>query len=162
MKKGLLTLFAACVAFAASAQISQGTILVGGSSNFNFTSYNEDAGDGSQLDLAVRGGYFFAENLAVGLNLGYSKWSEDDDAQTAIGLFGRYYVNGKIIVGAGFNSIKFGDVSGSELGLEAGYAIFANDAVAIEPTLNFTSFGGDFEGSAFGLRVGISVYLGRD
>ncbi len=37
MKKTLLTLFAAITVFAASAQIEQGTILVGASSNFVFS-----------------------------------------------------------------------------------------------------------------------------
>lgn len=45
MKKLLLTLFASVIVFATSAQISKGAILVGGSSNLGFTSYNEDAGE---------------------------------------------------------------------------------------------------------------------
>lgn len=161
MKKVLLTVFAACLVFAASAQISKGTILVGGSSNLNFISNNEDAGDDSNFTLDLKGGYFFMDNLTAGLNLYYDKYSEADDATVGIGPFVRYYVNGKIILGLGFNSISQGDVSGSAIPLEVGYAWFLGDAVAVEPTLNYTSYGGDFDGASFGLKVGISVYLGK-
>jgi hypothetical protein len=161
MKKVLLTVFAAFVVFAASAQITKGTILLNGASSFDYTSYNEDAGDFNEFTVGVKGGYFFMDNLAVGLTLGYFKNSEADDAVTAVGLFGRYYVNGKIILGAGFQSIDDGTLKGSAIPLEVGYAVFLNDAVAIEPTLNYNMYGGDYEGAAFGLNVGISVYLGR-
>jgi len=161
MKKVLFTFFAAFVAFAASAQISQGTILLGGSSNLGFTSNNEDAGDDSQFDLSVQGGYFVIENLAIGATIGYSKWSEADDATITIGPMARYYFNGKIFAGAGFAVQKTGDFSGSVIPLQVGYAAFLNDAVAIEPSLNYSVYGGDYEGSSFGLNVGISVYLNR-
>jgi hypothetical protein len=167
MKKILLTLFAATVVFAASAQIGKGTILVGGSSNLNFTSNNEDHGDFSEMSLDVRGGYFVMDNLAVGLRLGYDKYksnadgASDVDAVTTFGVFGRYYVQGKIMLGAGYAITDYGTPSSSALSIEAGYAIFLNDAVAIEPALNYTSFGSDDQGAAFGLNVGISVFLGR-
>ncbi|WKZ61202.1 MAG: hypothetical protein QY309_06890 [Cyclobacteriaceae bacterium] len=162
MKKTLLTLFAAITVFAASAQIEQGTIIINGASSFDFTSYNEDAGDFSEFNVGVKGGYFFAENLAVGLNLSLYKFSEADDAWVGIGPFARYYFDGKIFAGAGFLFEKAGEASASQIPLEVGYAIFLNDAVAIEPNLNYTLFGGDREGGAFGLNVGISVYLGRN
>jgi hypothetical protein len=162
MKKVLLTVFAACLVFAASAQISKGTIMLSGSSNLNFISNNEDAGDDSNFTLSVKGGYFFIDNLAGGLNIYYDKYSEADDATVGIGPFLRYYVQGKIFIGAGFNSYSQGDFSGSQIPLEVGYAWFLNDAVAIEPNLNYSIYGGDLEGASFGLNVGISVYLGRD
>jgi hypothetical protein len=36
-----------------------------------------------------------------------------------------------------------------------------NNAVAIEPAVNYNMFGGDLDGAQFGLNVGISVFLGR-
>src|SRR5690606_1947571 len=105
MKKGLFTLVAALGFFAASAQINQGAILVNAQSDLSFVSYSPDGNDSfSEFDLNLKGGYFVIENLAVGANLGYFKDSEADDAITSFGLFGRYYVNGKIILGAGFNA----------------------------------------------------------
>lgn len=163
MKKALLTLFAAITVFAASAQIEQGTILVGASSSAGFTSYNEDAGDYSEFNINLKGGYFVIDNLALGLNLGYQK--VDEESATTFGLFGRYYVNGKIFAGLGFNSTKvdFGDFdfSVTTIPVEVGYAAFINDVVAIEPALNYSIYGGDGEGASFGLSIGISVYLGR-
>lgn len=161
MKKSLLTLFAALVVFAASAQIEKGAILIGGASNLGFTSYDEDAGDYSLFNVDVKGGYFVMDNLAIGLDLSYSKDSDDDDALVGIGPLVRYYVNGKIILGIGYNIINYGDLDGSSLPLEVGYAAFINKAIAIEPTLNYQMYGGDLDGSSFGVNVGISFYLNR-
>lgn len=166
MKKVVLSVFAVLVVFAASAQIEQGTWLVGASSNAGFTSYNEDAGDYSEFSLDVKGGYFVIDNLAVGLNLGYAK--VDEASATKIGIFGRYYVNGKIFLGAGYNSNTLDSgvdgadkVTVSEIPLEVGYAVFLNNAIAVEPALGYSIYGGDGEGSAFGLKIGFSLYLGR-
>lgn len=173
MKKILLTLLAGCLVFVASAQISQGTVLVGGSSNLGFTSFNEDAGDFSQFNLDVRGGYFVIDNLAFGLNLSFANRDFGDfgkETDTGFGVFGRYYFNGKIFGGVGFNSLnaKFEDSNGDEvestvsvIPIEVGYAAFLNDAVAIEPSLNYSIYGSDGEGASFGVSVGITVYLGR-
>jgi hypothetical protein len=162
MKKGLLTLFAALTFFAASAQIEKGAILVNGQSSLDFTSSKPDGGDSfSEITLGLKGGYFFIDNLAVGPQIVYYKHSEADDALTGFGLFGRYYVNGKIILGAGFNSNKAGDASWTTVPLEAGYAAFVTDNVAIEPVVSYELWSGDQKGSAFGLSVGISVYLNR-
>lgn len=115
-----------------------------------------------RIDLNLKGGYFVIENLAVGANLGYFKDSEADDAITSFGLFGRYYVNGKIILGAGFNANKFGEVSYTSIPLEAGYAAFITDNIAVEPVVTYTLMSGDAEGSSFGIGVGFSLYLNRE
>jgi outer membrane protein len=161
MKKVIFTLVLAVASAGAFAQIEQGTILVGASSNGGFNSYNEDAGDFSEFNLDVKGGYFVIENLALGLNIGFEKNSEADDASTSLGLFGRYYVNGKIFGGVGFTSAKSGDFSASVIPIEVGYAAFLGKVVAIEPALSYSIFGGDAEGAAFGLNVGLSIYLNR-
>ena len=161
MKKVLLTVFAAFVVFAASAQVEQGTWLLSGGSNLDFTVNDEDQGDDSDFTVAARGGYFVIENLAVGLNLGLYKNSEADDALVGVGPFARYYFMGKIFAGAGVTFVSAGDYSETQIPLEVGYAAFLNKVVAIEPALNFTSYGGDASGSSFGVNVGISVYLGR-
>lgn len=164
MKKVLVTVFAILVVFAASAQISQGTILVGASTNAGYTSYNEDVGDYSQFNISLKGGYFVAENFVLGINFGYTKIEEA--SETTVGAFGRYYVNGKFFAGVGFNStsIDFGgdsNASVTTIPLEVGYAAFINDVVAIEPSLNYTIIGGDLEGASFGLNIGLSIYLNR-
>lgn len=163
MKKGLFTLVAALGFFAASAQINQGAILVNAQSDLNFVSTSPDGGESySQFNIGLKGGYFVIENLAVGAQLGYYKHSEADDASTSFGLFGRYYVNGKIILGAGFNANKEGEASYTTIPLEAGYAAFITDNIAIEPVVTYELMTGDAEGSNFGIGVGFSLYLNRE
>jgi hypothetical protein len=166
MKKLLLTAFVAFVGIvSANAQINQGAILVGANSNLNFSSISPDGGDSySSFNLEGKVGYFFVENLAAGLLLDYNK--EDEFSQIGFGLFGRYYVNGNIILGANFTTNKwdFGgsDASATGLGLEGGYAAFITDNIAIEPTLNLNLYSGDIDQTVFGLNVGFSLYLGRE
>lgn len=163
MKKGLFTLVAALGFFAASAQINQGAILVNAKSDLSFVSSSPDGGDSfNEFNIGLKGGYFVIENLAVGAQLGYYKHSEADDASTSFGLFGRYYVNGKIILGAGFNSNKSGDFSYTSIPLEAGYAAFITDNIAVEPVVTYELVSGDMEGSNFGIGVGFSLYLNRE
>ncbi len=89
--------------------------------------------------------------------------------QIQFGLFGRYYYNGKIFGGIGFNSVKvkFEDTSGvsestvSVIPIEVGYAAFLNDAIAIEPALNYSIYGSDGNGASFGFSVGLTVYLNK-
>lgn len=165
MKKSIVTLvvmlFAAAGAFA---QIEKGAILVGASSNLGFTSYKPKDGDSfSAFNVDAKVGYFVIDNLALGVNLGYQKI--DEASITSLGLFGRYYVNGKIILGAGFNSNKEdsgeSDFSYTSIPLEVGYAAFITDNIAIEPVVKYEMWSGDVEGSTFGLGVGFTLYLGR-
>lgn len=163
MKKTLLTLFAAITVFAASAQIEQGTILVGASSNAGFSSTSIDGVDdnSTSFNIGLKGGYFVIDNLAVGLTFEYQKekFGDSEFDATGFGLFGRYYVNGKIFAGAGFQSIKFGDADAETfIPLEVGYAAFITDNIAVEPSLNYVIGDGN---STFGLGVGFTLYLNR-
>jgi hypothetical protein len=172
MKKHVFTmLFLACIAISGTAQIEQGTFLLGAKTNAGFNFFNEDAGDYSQFNIELKGGYFVIENLTLGLNLGFSSISEGDASLNVseFGLFGRYYINGKIFGGIGYSSQKtkydfgFGDGESttSIIPIELGYAAFINDVIAIEPALNYTIYGSDSEGASFGINIGISIYLGR-
>lgn len=163
MKKNILTTIALAVAVAASAQIQKGTILVGAKSDLSFSSTSYDGIDDkeTQFDLSVGAGYFLIDNLALGLNLGYSsyKFGDVDRSVTSFGLFGRYYIQGKIFAGAGFASIKpEGGDSSTIIPLEVGYAAFITDNIAIEPALNYIIGDGS---STFGLGVGFNLYLNR-
>lgn len=166
MKKFLLTaVVALCVAFGSQAQINQGTILVGAGSNFGFTNVSPDGGDSySEFDLHGKAGYFFLENFGAGVKLDFDK--VDEFSTFAFSVFGRYYLNNVIILGASLGTYKVDndsfDASSTVLGLEGGYAAFITDNIAIEPTLNIDLYSGDIDATRFGLNVGFSLYLGRD
>ena len=166
MKKHLLTLVFALGAFiAAEAQINQGAILIGANSNFGFNSVSPDGGDSySMFNLNGKVGYFVAENIAAGIDLGFNKI--DEESLLTLGAFGRYYINGAIIVGAGFGTYKYddgdSDASATRLAFEGGYAAFITDNIAIEPTVNLGILSGDMDQTQFGLNIGFSLYLGRE
>jgi len=162
MIKNLLTIGFTLVTFFASAQINQGTILVGASSNAGVQSVKVGNSSETLFNIDTKIGYFFAENLAFGANIGYSKFGSFD--QTTLGVFGRYYVNGKFFLGAGYNSVKSGNSNSvGLLDFEGGYAAFLTDNIAIEPALIYQVGTGDAsESSAFGLAVGFSLYLNRN
>ncbi|HYG02001.1 MAG TPA: hypothetical protein VD927_06110 [Chryseosolibacter sp.] len=166
MKKILFTgLIVFAALFTGQAQISQGTILVGAGSNFGFTNVSPDGGDSfSEFDLHGKVGYFFIENVVGGLKLDYAKI--DDTSKIGFGIFGRYYLNNTIILGASLGTYKedYGetDASATVLGIEGGYAAFITDNIAIEPTLNIDLLSGDLDATRFGLNVGFSFYLGSE
>ncbi len=158
MKKLLFILLAVFAAGATSAQINKGSVLVGASSNMNFTSISPDNGDNySIFDLSLKGGYFFMDNVTVGLNLGYQKYS--DLTVSTFGLFGRYYYKGKFFGGTGFNVITYENQdSQTSIPFEVGYAAFITENIAVEPSLNL---GIEENYTSFGFRVGFSLYLNR-
>src|SRR5690606_4339042 len=119
----------------AEAQISGGTVFLAGSSNLTGIQQDEDSGNDVQLNLSVKGGYFFIDNLAVGLNLSVNKPYGTDLKTIGIGPFARYYFGGKVFLGAGYTHYSVDEASFSEIPLEVGYAIFLADIVAIEPSL---------------------------
>lgn len=167
MKKIHLTI-SILMLFAATsyAQIQKGSVLVGASSNLGFSSTSYDGADDNfnVFTLDVKAGYFVIDNLAVGLNFGYNKFSQgDSDASTTLfGLFGRYYVNGKIFVGAGYSSLKLEDSDASNsLPFEVGYAAFITDNIAFEPSINYAIGLGDNESNTFGLNLGFALYFNR-
>lgn len=161
-QKSLLVLafsFFAVTGALAQDPIPQGTWLLSGGSNLGYTSTSvTGGGSSSSFDIATAGGYFFMENLAGGVIFGLNSPS-GGTSTTTIGLFGRYYFNGQIFAGVGFASTSGGGASQTRIPFEAGYAIFLNNAVALEPAVNFVTYDG---GSTFGVRMAISVYLGRD
>ncbi len=89
----------------ANAQTGEGGWLVGASSNLGFSSTSFDGVDdnSNSFNLNGRAGYFFMENLAGGLAIGFAntKLGDNKTTSTSIGPFARYYVNGTFFVGAG-------------------------------------------------------------
>jgi hypothetical protein len=168
MKKRLLTMLATIICLSASAQINQGTVMISTETNLNFTSAESDGESSDIFSLKGGVGYFVAENFAVGPVFSFEK--EGDATSTGFGVFGRYYVNGKVFFGAGYvtNRVKFevepfGEFKATVnmVPLEAGYAAFITPNVAVEPSISYTVISGDGDGSAFGINVGFGIYLNR-
>jgi len=156
MKKLLLTTALVAVFGFANAQTEKGGWLVGASSNLGFNSVDYGAGSVSVFNLDAKAGNFLMDNLAVGLNIGYNSF--DGNSSSSLGIFARYYINGGIFVGAGYNSLS--DSRGGELPLELGYAYFMKDNIALEPSLNYEKGMGNNDGySSIGLNVGFSLYF---
>lgn len=182
MKKHLL--LAAAVAFGTSlmAQTDQGGWLLSGASDLGFTSGKQDNDQKdatSNFGLDVQGGYFFMDNFAAGLMIGFnsSKTGDVSSSEFGVGPFVRYYAPFKLF---GQLSYKFGSskdddgtsdfkVKTGDFGIGVGYAAFLNDHVAIEPMLGYdlTSMKVDASGAEsvsggqFGINIGIAVYLGN-
>ena len=172
MKKLIVIILVAGSVLVSVAQIPKGTILVGASSNLGFSNYKPDGGTSyTNLNLDVKGGYFVIENLAVGLDLGVSRLDQTNFTSTDanFGVFGKYYIIGKIPVGLGFGVVNSKTDSGptttksnsSRINLNAGYAIFLGQSIALEPAVNINIDGGDSAGLGFGLAAGFTLFLNR-
>lgn len=88
MKKQLLTLVAVCaIAMAANAQTEKGNNLIGGSIGFNYnnqkplnTTNSSTNGTSRSFNISPNFGHFFAKNLAVGLQVGYSSGKSESQS----------------------------------------------------------------------------------
>ena len=165
---------------ATTAQIHKGTWLIGSSSSFGINNYSSKVGsDVTIFNVNLKSGYFVIDNLALGLNLGLTSFSEHESQTTVIaGAFIRYYLPKNFFLGAGYNSVSttstgpYGSsTSGYSIPFEVGYAAFITPNIAIEPSIVYVT--GDDKGgitysgmstganSAFGVNLGFTVYLNR-
>lgn len=190
MKKSFFTfVFIVFCAYGAVAQFEQGRILAGGAFGLSF---DNDKGvyDGvtqweyktTTLSLSPRAGFFVADGLAVGagLEFGSSTFKSGDykETTTAFGLspFVRYYLPQGIFGQAevGFGSGKYeGEGEDKQKfflwSVGAGYAIFLNDNVAVEPMVSYKAntitnsddTNAKEKNNTILLSVGFSIYLGK-
>ncbi|UII30989.1 porin family protein [Fulvivirga ulvae] len=166
MKKTLLAVImvAAVVSFA-QAQTEQGSILAGGSVSMEFEnnkretgSTTVDRGNSFYASFNPNVGYFFMDGLAVGLELGVSSSTfkadqsdyESRNTSLSFGPFVKYYHKsnffglGSFAVGSAKSEVDDNGTSEVKYGLfnwrlGAGYAVFLNDHVSLEPMLSYGS-----------------------
>jgi len=182
MKKVLFSLALVVTASAAFAQTEKGKWTVGASSNSIFsTTKTADADDDTRrtsFNITPDAGYFFMDNLALGLraNVETSKRKGDDEGNFSfiVAPFARYYflkpTTKKVNVFAdahyGFGSNKVGDADGrgvNEFQIQAGPAIWLNERVALDATVSYNSVGGediDNRTNTIGLNFGFRLSLG--
>jgi hypothetical protein len=138
------------LATTAQAQVSKGSWMVGGSVNFE----SEDGENVFQFEPQL--GYFLTNKLAVGVNFNIDV---EEETQMEFGPFARYYVWKNLFPQVGMLYSKTGEEdSYTEFNVGLGYSLFANDHVAFEPIVNYTSGDGY---SRFYLGVGVQAFLGR-
>jgi len=182
MKKLIIALFMLFSSAATYAQFNKGRMLVGG--QLSLTSVPNSEYKGTTFSLSPQFGYFVINNFAVGAGINYNVQKNTSDNSTdyfstslQFQPFVRYYfkpgifIHGSYGIGAGKAKTTSYESSYNIYNwtTSAGYAIFLNDHVAIEPMLGYSWYtvndkGTDGEkssGSSLYFQVGLQVYLGR-
>jgi len=162
--------------------LMKGSMDLGGNVGFTNSSgdlYENAAGDGqSNLTFAPDMGYFFMDNLSVGLLLDFTSWSQGDD-KSSMFMYGpklNYYLaamgSGNPFIHAAFifgsSTTETGGVevksSTSEMQFGAGYLVWLNDHVGVDALLGYsmdsmTPDGGDaVDGGSFGIMIGFKMF----
>ena len=193
MKKFVMVLLASCLAVGAYAQFEKGTMMVGGSFGADFKT-NKSKYDGNtytngkyvDVSFDPQFGIFVINRLAVGGGFGVSTSAYKDDEsdyksvtnEFTVQPMVRYYLDpgiffqGKLMFGGAKDKTRNnGNTDETEYAvngwsLSAGYALFLNNVVAIEPQLGYGAKGyrnkdTDVKSvdSGIFLRVGFQIYL---
>ncbi|MFU8842273.1 MAG: outer membrane beta-barrel protein [Bacteroidales bacterium] len=178
MKKVLMSLAFMFFIWASNAQYDAGKILMTGGLNFSSTTpkYEVKSGgsttttDGTKITLFginLSGGYFIADNIAVGLGIGFENsksTSESDNAKMtdtdnmlSVAPFARYYIPysdqfaffGQLTAGFGFGKSKDEVTSGSTttttetdnsmvmVGISPGFSFMMTEKVGLEMRYGF-------------------------
>jgi len=178
MKKIMITALCAFGFATANAQYDQGAILLTGGLNFGTsstkttiksqgTTEEEIAFKSTDFSIDLMGGYFVADNLAVGLGFGFGSSSLTFDPDTefeetmktnliTIMPFARYYIPytnqvaffGEAALGYSTGKMKdiFGEeedvlnVSGLSFGIQPGFSLMLTDNIAFEMKYGFLGY----------------------
>lgn len=195
LMKKLLVLGALALFGAMNAQTEKGSWVIGGSTTLGFNTasqthkYEGESQDGpktSTFAITPSVGYFVANKIAVGLDLGFASITQkfDGDKYTTstftVMPTGTYYFksDSKVLpylgVGVGFSSSKedYGDgddasISGLAYKGKGGIVFLLNQSVGIDLGLSYLGVNGKhsedskykINTSTFGATVGVSVFL---
>jgi hypothetical protein len=162
-----------------NAQITKGNWMVGGSgsfTNYNSTYYNnnvETTQTGYGFNISPNLGYFIADNFAVGTVVGFSfsNPSGKNNNSHGYGLapFVRYYfrksdkmINPFLQTSYGFNEGKSdfgGSNKSSGYNVKGGSAIFLNNSVALELSVDYNSSKNNAKSKSNNFIVGIGFQI---
>ncbi len=186
MKRTLTTIFSILFTTIIFAQDfsakSKGSFLAGGSIYIDSRTdkFGNDKIKSFTTNITPKVGYFIADNMAAGLELGISTSTSNGGSSSSIDFkslgviaFGRYYLNNNIFAelapGIG-TSILEQEISGVtdetkssfyKVRVGAGYAFFLGNHVAIEPTVNYRWESHKPKGAGSGDQQTISsIFLG--
>ena len=159
MKKIALFVVALVMSVAANAQFEQGKGYIGASlSGFDISSQAKHF----HLGVNAKLGYMFADNLMALGEVGYDK-TEDLPYSLAAGAGGRYYlIQNALYLGAALKYKHAEDYNYLVPNVQVGYAFFLSRTVTLEPELYFDFSTKSSDYMAYGLRIGIGVYLFKD
>ena len=169
------------------AQTKQGNFILGGAFNGEFGTnktshtYNNTtttiSNNYSNIEFNPKFGYFVANNLAIGINLGVGTYRTDgnlNSSNLSVGPFMRYYLPIKLFGEAyiGYRNQKYFDnipytANGIDFSVGGGFACFIGKKVALEPTLKYAGYAihnsadSNYKNYRGGLVIGLGflVYL---
>lgn len=92
--------------------------------------------EGTPFSVNLGAGYFFIQNMMAGMDAGYEKAGRFDDFYAR--PFARYYVARRVFAGAGLSAYQplEGKIKYTP-DIEAGFALFLDSFIAIEPTIHY-------------------------
>jgi hypothetical protein len=133
--------------------ITEGSIIISGGGSI--ASYKTDNINGNtittsssfSMNIAPGAGYFIADNLAIGANLGISYFKQSGNKYYSLGIgpFLKYYFQNGIFLKAETNFTMLHGLGsndsrqkGYSISPGAGYAFFLNDKVSLEPAFVYS------------------------
>lgn len=161
MKKILLTALVALAAVNVNAQISKQTILAGGGVIFNQYRNKDLNIKTSNFSLQQQLAFAFADNVVIGARLGVEKSSNSTILAFSFAPFARYYIK-NLFAHGGFGYTFTGNDGSAMFDGEIGYALFLNNAVAIEPALYYNQlFANKSFSSNMGAKLSLQIYFNK-
>lgn len=164
MKKLLLVIAIVAAGFTANAQESNGQTAKGkwvieantGSAATGNTAFSFASSDGnSDFAIGLDGGYFIMDDLAIKGGLGYNDGKEAFTYKVGA----EYYIAGQFPVGIDFTGTSMDAGSVNWLGLQAGYAYFLGENVAVKPALRYNIGLEDGQKGLFQGLIGFALYF---
>ena len=156
----------------ASGQTSEGKWLIEANTGFGGGTFAHTANTGigftsddgvTNWSVGCEAGYFVVKDLAIKAGLGYSSFSDGDDAAFSYKIGAKYYINSLIPIQLDLTGASWKDVDENPLwfGVQGGYAIFLGDNVSIEPGLRYNfSLNDNFnDKGVFEVRVGFALHF---
>ena len=126
------------------------------------TGFGLSTSDGSTLwSIGFEGGYFIIDDLALKAGLGYTDFDGSNLFSYKLGA--KYYIISKIPVQLDITGASISDFDENPLwlGLQAGYAIFLNDFVSVEPGIRYNlSLNEQYsEDGIFEFKIGFALHF---
>ena len=159
-----------CLTQILSAQtVGKGAWMLGGTAGFSSQKYKDADESITHFNISPDLGYFFADDLAIGLDVAYSNtdFGSTSTSLFSVGPFIRYYLVDPIFLEVDAN-FGLGDLEFTEYGVAVGYSWFVNNSVAIEPKLFYRIHNVndnnniDFDSNTFGLAISIQAFLNHN